>query len=146
MEDPERRIEALRCGFELHPSVRAIGARLVVLSSGYAEVELTVSENLLVNGDLPPGAFVQGGYLIGVLPNFAGVCAAMTLSAGHALLVESYGTIASAAVNGERLVASASAERKGRNISVSWQVESAETRQPKSAGHFKYRLKKSEVA
>lgn len=143
MESGNTRIEELRASFLEQPSARAIGAVLTMLSVGYAEVEVTVSEELLVNGDLPPGQFVQGGYLIGVLPNFAGVYAAMTLSAGHALLIWSEATVRKPAVRGERLRASARAERKDREVVVSWQVESI-TGETKSVGSFKYRLKRSE--
>jgi acyl-coenzyme A thioesterase PaaI-like protein len=144
MDRTSERIEELRRGFEAQPSVQAIGATLRSLSVGRAEVELVVSRSLLVNGDLPPGMFVQGGYLIGVLPNFAGVYAAMTLSQGHALLVDTRGAIKSSTVMGERIVAKASAVREGRTITVTWQVESADTGATKSLGTFVYRLKKSE--
>lgn len=145
MDRTSERIEELRRGFEAQPSVQAIGATLRNISAGYAEVELVVSHNLLVNGDLPPEMFVQGGYLIGVLPNFAGVYAAMTLSNGHALLIEAQGSIRNPAVMGERIVAKASAVRDGRAITVTWQVESADTGTLKSSGTFVYRLKKSET-
>lgn len=145
MSPAETRISELRESFLNQPSAKAIGASLAALSKGYAEIEVTISEDMLVNGDLPSKRFAQGGFLMGVLPNFAGVYAAMTLSRGHALLVGASDVkIERPAISGERLRASAVAERNGLVIAVSWQVESAETEEVKSAGCFRYRLKSSE--
>ncbi|MEK7608329.1 MAG: hypothetical protein AAB495_02015 [Patescibacteria group bacterium] len=144
----EKRLADLRAGFSRHPSVVAGDASLQALSEGYAEIEMVVSENMLVVGDLPPGLFAQGGFVIGVLPNFAGVYAAMTLIQGHALLVAVDGVrVMRPSLAGEKLRASAHAERDPKNndnISVSWTVESVEGGEVKAVGYFTYRTKRSD--
>ena len=143
--DMNKRLAELVLDFPRHPAAQDTGAEINFLDEGYAEIRFEVTEKFLVRCDAAPGMIVQGGYTMGVFPDFAAVLAAMTLSKGHALLVSGNFVIPAKATIGETLIAKARAERKKRNIVVSWSVENMEE-EVKAKGTYYFRLAKSEEA
>ncbi|MBT5775695.1 MAG: PaaI family thioesterase [Dehalococcoidia bacterium] len=99
---------------ESMPVAALLGIRLVELSSGHAEYELTIQPEVTFDGSV-----VQGG-IVGTLADFAGVTAAMSaLDEGWFSSTVDFQVQNLAPAVGERLVAVGESLRSGRRIGLS---------------------------
>lgn len=121
------RIEQLRASFPLHDAAVFMQATLEELEVGRAVVRMPAREELMMNADMAPGRIMQGGFFAGVLPDFACVYAAMTLSEGHTVLVGLDVRLKNKVLETEMIVARAKATRiDERNIEVVCDVSNTE--------------------
>lgn len=141
-------LKTLAKNFYENESVQYTGIVLTDLREGYARVSVLAKKEFLVNCDMPPGRIVQGGFTAGVIPDFAGVLAAMTLTrGGHAALVSISFALTAKVVEGESIVAEAYAVRSKnleRTIEVECTVRNSEGEE-KAKGKMTFReAKRSE--
>ena len=96
------------------PVTKLLGIRLVSLSAGRAEYELTIQPEVTFDGSV-----VQGG-IVGTLADFAGVTAAMSaLDEGWFSTTVDFQVQNLAPAVGDRLVAVGESLRSGRRIGLS---------------------------